>query len=224
MSDYPSAIIGLTTRRHLAMFDEYAAHLTSQARAEGHSIPCRKGCGACCYDVTEVAHFEIAPLIEHLRELPAEVLDVIERRLHAWREGMLAAGLDPTLPGPDLRTYHRAHLACPLLDLVTHECGVYAVRPLACRGHYLIDQPAEVCSNRADVPTVQTLTMDEGLGVVLRSLLKDYAGITGSRTEVDVGSSTLQGMLLDAWPLVRDPGLSIVEWMVAQERADVRKP
>lgn len=88
---------------------------------------CRKGCDSCC---------------RHLADVP--VLTSTEWDL--LREGLAALGPDQLT---SLRTA-MAHLAtsaqrplvCPLLDLATGACRVYASRPVACRTYGFFVQRA----------------------------------------------------------------------------------
>jgi Fe-S-cluster containining protein len=203
------------TRRHLAIFDEQLDRYVAHARAEGHSVPCRKGCAACCYDVVEVMHFELAALLEHLRTLPAETLAEIRARINAWYLAMLHAGIDPTGHGADLQTYARARVACPLLDPKRGECMVYASRPSSCRSYFIVDRPPSACANRAEVPTIQVLiTAQIGLPIMM-SLLKEYAA---GRDEALVGRSMLAHALGELWPVVVDPDRSIEDAFLSVER------
>jgi Fe-S-cluster containining protein len=141
-------------------FDVAVGAIVRKARAKGHSVPCREGCSACCYDVAVATHFEIDVVLEAVWKLPVEDQAKVRRATRAWLDRARAAGIDPGKPDPDGRAYMRAKLACPLLD-EAGGCRVYAARPLACRGHYIVDQPKEVCANRAEEPTVQTIILDE---------------------------------------------------------------
>lgn len=204
------------TRRHYRAIDVPVARLVAKARAEGHTIPCKQGCDACCYDVTHVCHFELAPLIERLRQMPNALLDEIETRIADWTARMKAGGLEPDSL-PDVRTYHRLHLACPLLDLEKHECRVYAVRPVACRCYYLINDDPAVCANRANVPTVTIMDHRATIAGPVFAWLERWARMT-KRKEVPVIDAMLPFWLSEAWPIVRDRSHSIVSWMLAIEK------
>jgi Fe-S-cluster containining protein len=143
-------------RQAYADFDVEASRLLRQVRSEGKSVPCKKGCSACCWDVAWVVQPEAEELVERIRSMKRTVRDGVIGRLRAWLEGMRAAGLDPDDIWPDLPTYHRARLRCPLLG-DDGLCMAYDVRPMSCRGHYVIAPSSAVCSNRAVEPVIDTV-------------------------------------------------------------------
>ncbi len=79
---------------------------------------CGKGCDSCCRRLADVPQLTVAEwdlLRECLTDLPPE-------RLQEIRSNMAAL------------TGQRSHpVTCPLLDLSTGSCPVYAQRPVACR-------------------------------------------------------------------------------------------
>lgn len=208
------------TKRYHRAIDVPVANLVKKARAQGHTIPCKRGCDACCYEPTHVTHVELAPLIERLRHMPTAELDEIERRIEAWFFAMTNAGMDPQLipeAPEEMRRYHRLHLACPLLDLEKHECRVYAERPLACRCYWLINQDPSACANRAEEPTVNTLDFREVAAAPVMAFLSKWAK-ANKREELSIIEFMLTFWLREAWPLVRDRSKSIPDWMLAVER------
>lgn len=214
------------TRRHNRAIDVPIGNLVRKARADGHSIPCKRGCDACCYEPTFITHFELAPIVERLRQLSDAELQEIEQRIDAWHDGVIAAGLNPeNVPEShdDMRTYHRAHLACPLLDLERHECRIYSDRPIACRGYYLLDQDPSACANRANVLTVRTINMGPVVAEPVFHFLHTWARLFRKDESVVVIEAMLAYWLRLLWPVVRDPSKSIVEWMLAFERGAIAR-
>jgi Fe-S-cluster containining protein len=136
------------------------------ARREGVTIPCRRGCSACCYDIAWTIRAEVDELAERIRSWPTSQRERVLEGLRAWAAGMRAAGLDPDHKFPDVRAYHRARLRCPLLG-DDGACTVYDIRPLSCRAHYVIGGAAQ-CANRAEEPVVDTAEMP---GLVTQALL-----------------------------------------------------
>jgi len=137
-------------------FDVAVARLVRHARTEV-SIPCADGCSACCFDVAWAVKPEVDEIAERVRSMPTAKRARVLERTRQWLAGMRAAGLDPDDTWPDLRTYHRAHLACPLLE--DNRCLTYDLRPMSCRAHYVVAPDANGCANRAEVPTIETLEM-----------------------------------------------------------------
>ena len=79
---------------------------------------CGKGCDSCCRRLADVPQLTVAEwglLREGLAALPPE-------RLREIRINMAALSGQPSRP-----------ITCPLLDLATGSCPVYAQRPVACR-------------------------------------------------------------------------------------------
>lgn len=170
-------------RKAYADFDVEASRLLKRVRSEGKSVPCKKGCSACCYDVAWVVQPEAAEIVERVQSMPRKLREQVVEGLRQWLAGMRRSGLDPDDIRPDLRTYHRAKLRCPLLG-AQGLCMVYDVRPMACRGHYVQAPDSSVCSNRAVEPVIDTvefplaitqavMTMLGGRGVVGLAELRD---------------------------------------------------
>lgn len=168
-------------RAAYAEFDVDARRLLRKAVAEGlGNIPCRRGCSACCSDVAWVVEPEARELVERVRSMPRALRERVLQGLGRWLEGMVAAGLDPDEKFPDLRTYHRAKLRCPLLS-DAGECMVYDIRPLSCRAHYVVAEDASGCANRAEEPEITTAEMPElltraMLGILGESAAGDWGG------------------------------------------------
>lgn len=79
---------------------------------------CGKGCDNCCRQLADVPQLTLAEwdlLQEGLAGLPPD-------RLNEIRINMAALSVQPSRP-----------ITCPLLDLATGSCPVYAQRPVACR-------------------------------------------------------------------------------------------
>lgn len=147
-------------RKAYQEYDVAAERILKKLRADGTSIPCARGCHACCYDVAWAHRLEVAEIAERIRSWPRKVRERVLQGLRGWLEGMLRAGLDPDHKYPDVRVYHRAKLRCPLLS-DEGECMAYDVRPMACRGHYVVAPDASVCANRAEEPEIETVQFVE---------------------------------------------------------------
>src|SRR5439155_14136297 len=55
-----------------ALTDAFVEAAVENAQAEGDSISCRKGCGACCRQLVPISEVEVEALRETLRALPDE--------------------------------------------------------------------------------------------------------------------------------------------------------
>lgn len=142
-------------------FDVFATAIVRKARRQGMSVPCRRGCASCCRDVAWIVRPEAFELAERVASMPAAKRLRVVGGIVAWLEGMAAAGLDVRDKAPDVARYAAAGLVCPLLDVERGECMAYDVRPLSCRGHYVLAPDSAPCANRAREPAVTTLTMED---------------------------------------------------------------
>lgn len=171
-------------RKAYAEFDVEASRLLRKVRSDGMTVPCGPRCDACCYDVAWVVAEEAQELVERVRSMPLLKRERVLRACQEWLDGMRAAGLDPDNIRPDLRTYHRAHVACPLLDREEHSCMAYDIRPMACRGHFVTAPTAAVCANRMNEPVVQTVEFPEALTRAMLTILTSPAEATEVRDEL----------------------------------------
>ncbi len=160
-------------------FDVSMDMIVRAARAQGHSVPCREKCSACCSDIAYTTEAEMGPIVERIAKMSPHRQNKIRAAVVQWEKRIRGVGMDPDMvpeddPPPSVRqTYYSAHAPCPLLDLERHRCMVYEERPIACRGHWLIDQPASVCANVDKDPTTQNISNFEPLEKALPLLLAD---------------------------------------------------
>lgn len=143
-------------------FDVAVDALVRDVRSKGATIPCSNGCDACCYEPVALSNHEAAVIAERIH-----MDDYRRKRVSAhaaWLEaqGWVGDGVAP-------RAYLTERMPCPLLDVLTHQCVVYDVRPIACRAHILVDMDPAVCSNRALHPAIDTLKVD---GPAVQALLQ----------------------------------------------------
>jgi hypothetical protein len=132
------------------------AKLAELAQA-GVVASCSEGCSHCCSLEIPVTRAEIETLIAWLREhRDAAELDAIRDRLRAWLAWYrtdyprhIAAGLDR------VDVFFRHAPKCALL--VDDRCGVYPVRPVTCRNHY-VSSPVSVCDPAVGSGDVAVIT------------------------------------------------------------------
>src|SRR4051812_22701427 len=146
-------------RELLPLYRGLAEHLTARAvdaaKAAGHTVSCRKGCGACCRQLVPVSALEareLARVIEQTAEPRRTVLRerfaAARRRLETDAPDLLAALLRcEELSPPQIAAlghhYFRLGLACPFLE--DESCSIYEHRPVDCR-QYLVVSPPEYCA------------------------------------------------------------------------------
>ena len=134
-----------------------AEKVVAEAQAAGHPISCRARCSACCRQVVPVSAFEAEALSRWIRGLPERFQAEIERRFQRALTALRDAGVIERLLDPRWGTddefvtqttiaYFKAHVACPFLE--DENCGIYSIRPLACR-EYFVTSPPELCKDPA---------------------------------------------------------------------------
>jgi len=87
---------------------------------------CREGCSYCCHGAVFASSPEILRIADHVRSRPDEEQRALRER---------AAAVASLVRGLDLEQRAAARVPCPLLDTATGRCGVYPVRPVACRAY-----------------------------------------------------------------------------------------
>ncbi|MEO8585491.1 MAG: YkgJ family cysteine cluster protein [Acidobacteriota bacterium] len=117
------------------------------ARVRPGDLLCREGCFGCCLGSFEISLPEALVLRDAVSALPEP-----ERTRVRERAARLVAGSASAFPGdpvagvldPDRSEEKDAaffdaleHIACPLLDLPSGRCAVYASRPVTCRTYGL---------------------------------------------------------------------------------------
>jgi len=165
-----------TVRRRYREFDVALGRLLDGARMEGHTIPCQRGCSACCYELPIAFDFEMSALVARIRAMPEAVRERLLARVRGWVLSMHSAGIE--LYGGEVdaetnRLYHEFSIACPLLDRERQECTVYEDRPLACRAHHVINVTAEACKRGLASGTIPCVNVDVLCAEFGRSVLVD---------------------------------------------------
>jgi Fe-S-cluster containining protein len=146
------------------------------AAAEGKSISCSKGCGACCRQLVPISSIEARRLRELLDELPPARGAEVRARFAQARERLADAGLLEALLEPERISDERVQafgldyfsrgIACPFLE--DESCSIHAERPIACR-EYLVTSPAEHCA-RPSADSVERVNMPAKVGSAVRKL------------------------------------------------------
>lgn len=121
------------------------------ARAEAEAaneekISCTRGCTACCRMQVIITAPEALAITQRHPDLVAARIDDLRQQAEIIR-GLAAKHKGDEIAVAD--EWWTLQLPCPLL-LENGDCGVYDVRPIPCRTHFVIDPPEEC----AKVPTV----------------------------------------------------------------------
>jgi Fe-S-cluster containining protein len=195
-------------------FDVAVADLVRDARAIGHTVPCKRGCSNCCYDIAIVTHLEMPPIIERLRKMGPLELHFIALAIDEWFGRAKAGGVNPFNSEPQVKTYFQAKLACPLLNRASGECRIYDERPVACRGHYVVDETPDACAERAIRPHIQMLNVQSALHPYFGALVEEAIKQAKAPKELRVVTAMLPTMLNNIFrTLLPQPGKSVDEWV-----------
>lgn len=103
---------------------------------------CKKGCDACCYQITWANTWEEISLIEHIHnQIDKKTKSKLKANIKKWfsefngstREASRSAPLIPDEISRVENQFREKRVACPML--INNTCSIYRVRPLACRVH-----------------------------------------------------------------------------------------
>lgn len=140
--------------------DAFVARAEAHVAAEGRTVSCRKGCGACCRQLVPVSEVEARHLRDLVMAMPEPHRTAVRERFAAARERLTQAGLADSLTRPedvledDVATlgmrYMALRIPCPFL--VDESCSIHGERPIVCR-EFLVTSPAVHCAN----PTAETV-------------------------------------------------------------------
>lgn len=125
-----------------------------RASAEGRTVSCRKGCGACCRQLVPISEVEARRIGRLVDELPEPRRGEIRARFARARERLAEAGLLARLEVRDSfekdevssfgLAYFRTGIPCPFLE--EESCSIHPDRPISCR-EYLVTSPAVHCAD-----------------------------------------------------------------------------
>jgi Fe-S-cluster containining protein len=168
--------------------------LADAAARSGHWLACKPGCNQCCSGVFRIGPLDAERLREGLRTTDPDKADRIRNRVR-----QSVARLSPGFPG-DTRTGilfededsleqfedFADDEVCPVLDLVTGTCDLYAHRPMTCRTFGPPVRTAEegfgVCELCfVDAPEAAVAAAELHLpDPALESTLEEQTGLTGT--------------------------------------------
>jgi Fe-S-cluster containining protein len=143
-----------------SLADAIVGSAAQAAQAQGQTISCKKGCGACCRQLVPLPPTEARRIRDLVKELPQPRRSEIEARFADARSRLQQAGLledllDLGRVGKERRRefaleYFRQGIPCPFLE--EESCSIHPDRPLVCR-EYLVTSFAEHCAR----PTAETV-------------------------------------------------------------------
>jgi len=137
--------------------DEVSERVLGSLRTAGLTVPCRKGCAACCSYLVPLSLPEVCHLARDLSGLPMGVRRPVLGRFAQAAHRIIQAG-PPKVPDKPVQLadgrvtspagavgqwYADLHLECPLLQ--EDACCLYSDRPISCRQHFAHCSP-EFCA------------------------------------------------------------------------------
>lgn len=132
------------------------------AEAEGRTVSCRAGCGACCRQLVPISQAEARALAALVAAMPEPRRDEIHRRFDEALRVLHAAGIVAEIDAVREDTggtprdlgmrYFNEAVACPFLE--DEACSIHPDRPLSCR-QYLVTSAAAHCAS----PSPSTIEM-----------------------------------------------------------------
>jgi Fe-S-cluster containining protein len=141
--------------------DLYAARGAAKAEAEGRTVSCCAGCGACCRQFVPISEPEARSLARLVEAMPEPRRSEVRARFDAALASLGPTGIleRATNPGQGeayqaATEYFARRIACPFLE--DESCSIHPDRPLACR-EYLVTSPAANCAapKRASIDKVK---------------------------------------------------------------------
>lgn len=152
--------------------------------AEGLTVSCRKGCGACCRQLVPLTEPEARQIRDLVDAMPEPRRSEIRERFAQARRRLEESGevgekllhperfADDELRARDLGlAYFRLGIACPFLE--DESCSIHPDRPIACR-EYLVTSPARFCADpSADTVRVVQLPAKVSTAVTLIGVAED---------------------------------------------------
>lgn len=140
-----------------ALADALVDESETLVQQSGHTISCRKGCGACCRQLVAISEIEARRLRLLVDSMPEPKRSQLRARFGAAHRQLDEAGLLRQLKNVEQlteadylslsKTYFEQHIACPFLE--AEACSIYPERPITCR-EYLVTSPAENCSRPSE--------------------------------------------------------------------------
>jgi Fe-S-cluster containining protein len=136
-----------------ALADRVISVALNVVEAEGRTVSCRAGCGACCRQLVPIAEAEARHIRDLVEGLPEPRRSRVRARFAEALRRFGEAGLLEALRQTDILDkerrrqvgldYFHQHIACPFLE--DESCSIHPDRPIACR-EYLVTSPPENCA------------------------------------------------------------------------------
>lgn len=122
-----------------------------QRHMERNNASCRPGCSHCCYQLTPVYWLEAQNMARAVKQLSPERQREISAACKDQTQLLERISVDAHTK------WKKLYKPCPLLD-GQGLCSAYHARPLACRGHAVVSDPA-----RCDIKINATVEIVPGI-------------------------------------------------------------
>jgi len=169
---FPDAVAAI-----YAAYDTFSDELLDAASLD---VTCAKGCTFCCNEVpTPVRGFELLEIYHrvHPRKDYRKIHDRCVELAGRFSGELIRTSGGRTSVKSDSTAFIAARLAyldlaepCAFLDPQLKTCTVYEVRPLACRMHFSLDEPAWCDPKDAQQPRTPNLAPPEPLVDLMRRI------------------------------------------------------
>jgi Fe-S-cluster containining protein len=167
-----------------SLTDAIVESTVQTVRAQGYTITCKKGCGACCRQLVPISATEARRLRNLVNELPEPRRSEIQARFRYAQRRLQQAGLLTNLLDLGHETkeqrqalaldYFYQGIPCPFLN--EEACSIHPDRPLICR-EYLVTSVAAHCA-RPRPETVRRIAIPTQVSKALLRLESDPPGKT----------------------------------------------
>jgi Fe-S-cluster containining protein len=182
-----------------AISDRFSAAFRDNLVKNHKSVPCHKGCSACCnylvaLSIPEVFYFqdELAAMPAYSRSLLLQSCLDSAKKILDWDAIVKHQLFEYTDINQISNWYSELSLPCPFLS--DSLCGIYEKRPLACREHIVTTSPAS-CKNN-EIKALETTDAPVSILKALGQLAADF-----EQTEVEAMIMPLAFIYTDNNPL-----------------------
>ena len=135
------------------MTNSFVEIAIEEDKAEGYTVSCKAGCGACCRQLVPISEIEARNLSDLVDAMPEPRQSEIRRRFDEAIKKFEEVDMLEPLRDPNKFTdktmrdlgiaYFAVGVPCPFLE--EESCSIHPDRPLACR-EYLVTTPPENCA------------------------------------------------------------------------------
>jgi hypothetical protein len=153
---------------------------------EGEALACKAGCAYCCHYHVYVYAAEALAIAEHLRTVVTPVREAIVQKLR---------GNVARTAGMNLDEHLHTNVACAFLSS-ENACGIYPVRPSACRKHHSFD--VQPCIDTFENPQAPDLNPQSALHIGIAEGFQGASAMALTAEGFDHRRYEMSGAVLEA--------------------------